>query len=1127
MVLLLVILISMNVSMFGAENAAQEDGFTRAGASPQLRAGVTDPYPVSILEDDTYYVDLHTQIFEDPESEPIICSLDGAVEGKVSNQYIEAWIDSSRYLNINTKRNQVTSSPTSITISCTDMTSSETCQFDISITGINDTSMAMDEDTDKTMNLPSTIFSAWPYTITSCTIDEAQLGVYEQKLTHNEDILFTAKIEGQTTLKIETIQDKIGVGAFNISATDGTHSTTTEVHLTVNNVNDIPKWNYMKQVKPREGNVKTIMPEAPIEFEMFENKWQEYIVVATDVDGDALTYSTNTTNPRIKMLPDGTFNFTPTQEDIGQKIYEKHMFITLYCTDGHTSDKIETEVEFVIYNTNDLPVNQNFSFVQTEIDPFNVTFTANKGYDQDGDDLSYIWSFGDKSDLFETSELSVVHKYPFTYQPTLYNASMQVKDAQDFSEWVKQSLIVTRPFVEDEALIITKNTKQTTGLSFKIDQADILDTGIAAYSDTMKVKRTFSLKGLVQPLPTKIYVYEEVSDDKYELMKGEDGKDIILEERRGIMVGDWFVDINDNVTLDRSEIGTDKTFNFAIVAWTLYGYDIFFFGAHYSQDIISIDEPDSLGVAKNMEGSMDIDIELIDAQVNDRTEHVIGSVHKVTRSVMLSGSCDSDVKKIIFYESEGGEYEPLTDQNGDLITFEPRSTDWYTTFEVAREINVQDGNASVKLSYLAVAWTETDYDSSWKEAEYTHYYEEEEEPFLSFTLIIAIIVVPIVLIIMVAAIIGIIVAKKKQDKANQDVLQHAAKKDKDEFGETVGTPGHALVMGVQAKSKTPPPNKPGGISAGLALAVVGIIFIGISVFAVFAAPYIYTDGDGRDLDDWNKEPRVEGDEITLMLTIYTEKEIPLGDETLKTYTFQDSPRQTVVFSTEDIGDKGDTVLVTIKWENSDPQVSSTTNIWLCRGPGFIITFIGVIIFIAGLAVFNAMNRKYKQQIAEWEKITKEERKVVLKQKFDQPPPRPAELTGSPQPQDGGQPQEGGAAAPAPQFDYSPVNKQKQEVAPEEGDLFAAGTNELPDEETVMEATTESPFEGVTGTTKEAPLDVVTPVDNEDPVKEKSGGDEDDGPLVMGDRPDAGPSEDDAGPGPEAKDEADGDPKEWV
>jgi hypothetical protein len=823
-VILIVFLLSLNLYILtdiGSSPLSVETDqvVSRAGAPPELRPGVTSPYPVEIDEDARYEVDLHSVIFQDPESEPLLSTLDEATQGLYSTSHFDAWIENTRHLYVQTKRNKVTSSVMSFTVSCTDAQSSVQCVFDITIKDINDTSMEMDEDSTQTINLPSTVFSAWPYTITVCTIDEAQLGEYDQPLTSTK-FLFKAWIESNTVLKIQGYEDQIGLGAFNVSATDGTHSTKTEIHVTVNNVNDLPKWSHFLQEKPRKGDPKTIKEDVSVEYDVLEDTWQEYIVVATDVDGDTLIYEMDCDSDNIKLDKNtGRFNFTPTQEDIGLKTYEKQLSVKFICNDGISTENIETYLVFTIFNLNDAPENLGFTYEPWESDPNNITFTANPGSDKDGDDLTYIWVFGDGTDPISTTELTIEHAYPFVHKTENFTVTMQVYDSQAYSEWRSQSITIVRTTVEITTLSVSEGMKATLDLDLEMSEVSVHDYGIEA--SRFKGNRTIRIEGTAHGSTQKAYIYQSLGEldvdkdqfvfESFKLMKDQYGNDAILDP----ILGDFDITVKkefDEVSIDF--VQNNLKFRYAIVVWSEYGYDITYVNAKYTYYAISKTRPQDFPIVNGMEGSEDLSVKITSATVLDKVKSKVQDMENVTRTITLKGTCSSDVDVIFIYEKEEGKWRPAGHFGLDyeMYTFpqtSPSGGSWEFTIDVGRTIIKTEGNGTLKLEYAAVGWSSSDYDIDYEEAEYSHkeMAKEDEFPFAAIGLVVGII---FIIALFIGVLIAFVVIKKKQDERNLALTQ-VEKEEVDEFGQPIrkGAPGAA---GPPQPGAGPPGGQPAGMT---------------------------------------------------------------------------------------------------------------------------------------------------------------------------------------------------------------------------------------------------------------------------------------------------------------------------
>ena len=127
-----------------------------------------------------------------------------------------------------------------------------------------------------------------------------------------------------------------------------------------------------------------------------------------------------------------------------------------------------------------------------------VTFTANPGYDKDGDDLEYEWNFGDESELVMGPELTIEHEYPDTYKGDTYNASMHVYDGHigSYSEWIYQQVVVERPKVDDYTVNVDVNPKATIEMEFLLDVTQVTDEGITSIFKANSIEEIAEKTGL-------------------------------------------------------------------------------------------------------------------------------------------------------------------------------------------------------------------------------------------------------------------------------------------------------------------------------------------------------------------------------------------------------------------------------------------------------------------------------------------------------------------------------------------------------------------------------------------------------------------------------------------------------
>lgn len=97
--------------------------------------------------------------------------------------------------------------------------------------------------------------------------------------------------------------------------------------------------------------------------------------------------------------------------------------------------------KIIIENLNDPPVAGSI-FPEVEEANLTVRFTTSEAEDEDGDQLIYIWDFGDGTDPFETDGRIATHTYP---RGGSYTVTMKVTDGESVSEEETTLISLTEP----------------------------------------------------------------------------------------------------------------------------------------------------------------------------------------------------------------------------------------------------------------------------------------------------------------------------------------------------------------------------------------------------------------------------------------------------------------------------------------------------------------------------------------------------------------------------------------------------------------------------------------------------------------------------------------------------------
>ena len=217
----------------------------------------------------------------------------------------------------------------------------------------NDVSATTDEDTVVTVNLDATEIDGDNYSFS--IVSQPTNGTLGS--VNGNQVEYTPN------------QDFNGTDTFTFEATDdrtGSRSNVATATITINPVNDAPVANDITSQVTDENRLMQL----------------DITLDATDVEGDALTYSVVGTNNGTVTVNGSTATYIPNQDWNGEDTF------TYKANDG-TDDSNTATVTVTVNAVNDAPVTQNVSFTTDEDTPYTESYT---GYvsDVDGDDLTII-----------------------------------------------------------------------------------------------------------------------------------------------------------------------------------------------------------------------------------------------------------------------------------------------------------------------------------------------------------------------------------------------------------------------------------------------------------------------------------------------------------------------------------------------------------------------------------------------------------------------------------------------------------------------------------------------------------------------------------------------------------------
>jgi hypothetical protein len=206
------------------------------------------------------------------------------------------------------------------------------------------------------------------------------------------------------------------------------------INISVLNVNDPPE---IQMFEARDAiNVDEMT------FHLFEDVLFTAPLVVMDIDSDALDISDS--EDILTIVPDAedphraVVTFTPHQADVGTI----ETSLTVYDGDGGLD---VLDLVLVINGTNDLPGTPTVAQLGGEAS-LTILLQATSVTDPDGDDVTYVWDFGDHSAVRSGVDLvQVEHRYP---RSGTYILTLTVDDGNGGTRSTQYEVIV--PEVDDK-----------------------------------------------------------------------------------------------------------------------------------------------------------------------------------------------------------------------------------------------------------------------------------------------------------------------------------------------------------------------------------------------------------------------------------------------------------------------------------------------------------------------------------------------------------------------------------------------------------------------------------------------------------------------------------------------------
>ncbi len=180
--------------------------------------------------------------------------------------------------------------------------------------------------------------------------------------------------------------DQVGVYFIKITVNDGTDNTSISFTARINNTNDAPEITRIGGKAPVPGGL--------VKFDANEDRWNNFTVEVKDIDHeigamDVLQFYDNITDPAFNInTTTGNVSFFPEQKHVGT------FYAMIKVEDGFGGSAVQN-ISIAVKNVNDAP--EIPEIIVMNKSGLTVNCTVLEVVDEDGDNLTYTWDFGDGS----------------------------------------------------------------------------------------------------------------------------------------------------------------------------------------------------------------------------------------------------------------------------------------------------------------------------------------------------------------------------------------------------------------------------------------------------------------------------------------------------------------------------------------------------------------------------------------------------------------------------------------------------------------------------------------------------------------------------------------------------------
>ena len=241
-----------------------------------------------------------------------------------------------------------------------------------------------------------------------------------------------------------------------------------------------------------------------------ENSWKNFTANITDVDNssDELTVTVTGDTDNLHYDPgDGLFHYLTSDGSLDSEEF------TVSVSDGLETDTHTVHVD--ITSVNDAPRACPIILISGGNGSLTVTLSTDRGYDEEDDDLTYLWMFGDGYNEMDVDLLRVTHTYD---APGIYEVILEVNDSvlADRSTLEINVSLPEEPDIPQEPQWFDDLPDEPVGtnlsMQVEITSAVVTDRQLSEGSFSVTVNSTYDISGTCGPEVEVIYFYYGVEE---------------------------------------------------------------------------------------------------------------------------------------------------------------------------------------------------------------------------------------------------------------------------------------------------------------------------------------------------------------------------------------------------------------------------------------------------------------------------------------------------------------------------------------------------------------------------------------------------------------------------------------